>query len=107
MHKQGEIRKLNLDTNGQKKTPRRFIVKRSQERNPQQTVQKEKITMISSHPHQQEEALKSMVEHKERVASTQNEALKREREISLRLRQAILQMNIKVQQQQKKLQQNQ
>lgn len=32
MHKQGEIRKLNLEVNGQKKTPRRFIVKRSQER---------------------------------------------------------------------------
>ena len=59
MHKQGEIRKLNLEANGQKKTPRRFIVKRSQERKQDGQAPKEKITMIGSHPVvQQEEALK-------------------------------------------------
>lgn len=34
MGKNGEIRKMNIDKSGnQKKTPRRFIIKRSQERN--------------------------------------------------------------------------
>jgi hypothetical protein len=61
---------------GQKKTPRRFIVKRSQERTGK----------IES---QHDEIVKNMVTQKEQIAGTQKEALKKERELSLKLRQAI------------------
>lgn len=57
--------------------------------------------MINNHPTMhQEDVLKLMIEQKEVVVSKQKEALKREREMSLKLRQAIYKMNLKNKQQQ-------
>jgi len=49
----------------------------------------------------QDEILKNMITQKERVASSQKEALKKERELSVKLRQAIQKINFKQQQVQK------
>ena len=57
--------------------------------------------MINNHPTMhQEDVLKLMIEQKEVVVPKQKEALKREREMSLKLRQAIYKMNLKNKQQQ-------
>ncbi|CDW80340.1 UNKNOWN [Stylonychia lemnae] len=106
--------KDNTTDKNQKKTPRRFIVKRSQEREGNANIQttqsliaKQKITMVKNQEQiiNQEEILRSMISQKEKVAVTQKEALKKERELSQKLRQAIQKINFKVQTQAKQPQQ--
>lgn len=111
------------------KQPRRFIVKQSQERtgsnsalphasgqppyatgssNPRLKL-KSKASQPSAvqsqpqfegHQGEQEVLMKTIVQQKEKIAQTQKDALKKERELSLKLRQAIQKLNFKIQMQQ-------
>ena len=91
--------------------PQRLLVKRSLERttgvNPQPTNLKKMVkneTEIEQQQprqggglQQQEQLMKTIVQQKEKIAQTQKEALKKEREISLELRQAINKLNLQTQ----------
>jgi hypothetical protein len=88
-----------------------LLVKRSLERttgvNPQPTNLKKMVkneTEIEQQQprqggglQQQEQLMKTIVQQKEKIAQTQKEALKKEREISLELRQAINKLNLQTQ----------
>lgn len=101
----GKTQNLQNEQATQKKTPRRFIVKRSQERVPlgNNTHKLNGATVLTTeavsakNQKQHQEIMKSMIEQKEKVASNQREAIKRERELSTKLRQAIAKLNVKMQ----------
>lgn len=52
------------------------------------------------HHYQQEQLMKTIVQQKEKIAQTQKDAISKERELSLKLRQAIQKLNLKIQMQQ-------
>jgi hypothetical protein len=47
--------------------------------------------------HQQEFLIKTIVQQKEKIVQNQKDTLKKERELSLKLRQAIQKLNLKIQ----------
>ena len=69
----------------------------SQKKTDSEAVQQELEQPRQGGLQQQEMLMKTIVQQKEKIAQTQKEALKKEREISLELRQAINKLNLQTQ----------